>query len=482
MDWLQAGIQIFLNFFIFIIGVYLFMDVIRQKKNKSLMNAIIKDQLKILLFIIIFGESNIFAQRSTVKAADSLYQPVQISFLPFLSTSGTFSGNTTSNLSLNIMSGVSEEVRGAQFGGLVNIVIKNARAVQFAGIGNITGESVNGIQGAGIFNFCKNLRGSQFSGVINSASNAKGNQFAGIVNRVNNGKMSQFSGVVNYCRDSALVQIAGIINQSLQTKGCQISGLINNSKKSNVQIASLINLTDKAHIQISSILNKAQESQVQISGIFNKSKDSARLQIGGILNITDKFNGTQIGMINRAHIAHGVQVGIINIADTCTNATIGLINLIKKGYHVLEISGNELFYSNLEFRSGVEKLHGIITAGMDTRNFDAPLWTYGCGLGSLIRLSENNRLGFDCMFQHIVKKDNVEENYLYKIGVGLDHKLANKFSIYVGLTANWLSVDKRQSHYHEYYDDIAPYHLFECSNTHQESNSWLGAKIGLRFF
>ncbi len=83
---------------------------------------------------------------------DSVYQPMQISFLPGFSTSGSLSGRTNCNVSLNIIAGITGTVTGFQAGGVVNVVRNNSGKAQFAGIGNFTGKTSTGIQGAGVFN------------------------------------------------------------------------------------------------------------------------------------------------------------------------------------------------------------------------------------------------------------------------------------------------------------------------------------------
>ncbi len=400
---------------------------------------------------------------SKTNRGDSLYQPVQISFLPFLSTSGPLSSVTTCNVSINILAGMSGNVNGAQFGSLVNYVGNNAGNIQLAGLGNITGNKFTGFQCAGLFNLSEKLKGVQLSGILGLTSDADGAQISGIANFARSGRICQISGIANYVRDTANVQLSGLFSQSAIVRSCQISGLMNNACVTRVQIAGLVN-------------------NAGASSSRNIPSGASGLQLSGIVNIAGKTNGMQAALVNIARSVHGVQIGLVNIADSCHGTPIGVINIYKNGYHVLELSENELFFTNVAYRSGMERLHGIVTAGIRPDNFGSPIWNYGGGLGSLVSLSEKNRLGFDVMFLHVVKSDNVADNYLSQAGCGIDHKITSKTSIYLGLTANLLSLTRKHSEYTETYQNIAPYHLIQYKIQNTDNKAWLGAKLALRFF
>lgn len=421
------------------------------------MNLLIKFSFLAFMTIAI-SESIVFSQDESEKNRDarhdgSLYQPIQISFLPWMSTSATLSARTTCIVSINILSGITGTVTGIQLGSLVNFVREDAGKVQLGGLGNITGNVTSGIQCAGIFNYSKTLKGIQVSGIINASRNVHG---------------SQISGILNYVYDTAGIQISGLLNHSATTPGCQLAGLINNTGNTNMQIAGLANI--------------AGESPVQIAGVFNKTSGYSKMQASGSFNIADNIQGLQLGIINIARAINGAQIGIINLADSCHGVPVGIINIYRDGYHVLEISSDEMFYTNISFRSGIEKFHSIIIAGIRPENFSSPLWTYGGGFGSLYRLSDKNRLGIDAGFLNILKGGDEGNNYLYRVGFGIDHKMSPMTSLYLGFTGNWLSVDRNHSRYEEYYSDIAPYYIFRSDTRHTGNKLWLGVKLGLRLF
>jgi hypothetical protein len=85
-------------------------------------------------------------------------------------------------------------------------------------------------------------------------------------------------------------------------------------------------------------------------------------------------------------------------------------------------------------------------------------------------------------FQHVIKSEHVDNNFLYKVGAGIDRKLFGKTSIYLGVTYNFLLSNKQQSRYDELYSTIAPYTFTENEFHRHNLKTWAGFKVGLRFF
>ena len=425
------------------------------------------------LLVLMLSIENVKAQSTqNGNAADSIHHPFQISFMPFLGTDGMRSRQITYDLSINILAGTVKNVKSCEVGGLLNMVRGNAGACQLAGIGNLVGGTTTGFQGAGTFNISQKLQGIQASGMINVAGQASGIQIAGLVNHATKGKCIQIGGMVNNTSESTVFQISGLINNAPVVDGFQAAGWINNaSNGGQFQIAGLVN-------------NCRDETGFQIAGLANNASNIRNLQIAGLVNNVKQINGIQIsGLVNYAQKVKGVQIGFINIADTCPGVPIGVFSFVRNGYHKLEISGDELFYTNLAFRSGVKKLHSIIMAGIKPDNFGTPLWTYGFGLGSSISISEKTSLDIDAVFQNVIKEDHIGNNYLDRLSVGIDRQCWTKTSIYIGAVYNFLITDTRYSHYSENYSSLAPYKLTNNA-THGGFNlkTWIGFKVGIRFF
>jgi hypothetical protein len=400
-----------------------------------------------LFYVLFLKQVSILAQNT--EQDELINRPFQLTFVTPLGTNGLEAGKITNNFSINMFAGYNGGLSGIEMGGFANTIRYNMNGVQMAGFSNVVlGKS----------------KGCQISGFSNiSMKIPKGSQIAG------------FSNIVN---DSAVVvQISGFSNLvNGKTKGAQIAGFSNFSAK------------DAEVSQIAGFSNLITGDLIgsQLAGFANITAGNAKaFQVAGFTNIATKdVNGVQIsGFLNYAKKLKGFQIGVFNYCDTVEKGLpIGVLSIVKNGYHQLEISGDEMFYTNIAFRSGLEKFHSIITAGIQPDFISAPLWTYGVGIGSLFPINEKTSADVDVMFQHVIKGDDVDNNYLYKIGAGLDFKLTKKLSVYAGVTYNFLVTDVQQLKYTENYASLAPYYFTKKENSHYNLKSWAGFKIGLRFF
>ncbi|MFT7421413.1 MAG: hypothetical protein ACI9QN_002344, partial [Arcticibacterium sp.] len=80
---------------------------------------------------------------------DSLYKPVQVSFLPFLGTNMSLSPFVTNDYSFNIIAGYTGNVRKLEVGSALNVVRYNMTGVHLSGGMNVVGRKTAGIQLAG---------------------------------------------------------------------------------------------------------------------------------------------------------------------------------------------------------------------------------------------------------------------------------------------------------------------------------------------
>lgn len=372
---------------------------------------------------------NLKSQHSTVEfsSSSSSVSPriFQVSFIPYFGTNGLRSGDYINNISFNILAGYNGGTKGFELGGLVNIDKYEVNATQIAGIGNHGGKTTNGVQIAGIYNLAKIMTGTQIAGISNLTGSINGVQIAGISNHAVKGNCVQLSGLVNLTEEKAIFQLGGITNHARSCSGTQIAGLVNTASES---------------------------------------------------------TGSQIaGLVNIARTVKGSQIGVINIADTCKGIPIGVINIIRNGYQRFEVSADELFQANFAYRSGVEKFHTILTAGIQPNNLGDPLWVYGAGAGTSQSISAKTLIDFDATFNHVVKKAEVGNNYLYKVYLGFDRNLSNHLSLAFGVTYNFLVTDIRELEYGKYYSDIAPYWFSNQNYNRFNLKSWAGIKLGLRF-
>lgn len=368
---------------------------------------------------------------------DTLYELVQVSFLPFLGTNGRLSGNIINDYSINFLGGYSLGTRQIELGFFFNLDRGDVRWLQIAGFGNVVGGKVYGIQAAGFAN-------------VNGA-NTEAVQLAGFVN-TNRG-------------DTRGVQVAGFANTNL-------------GKMNGVQVAGFSNVTGKP------------SNGVQVAGFGNvQLGDYSGSQFAGLTNIaTEKITGSQISaLFNYSRKVHGTQIGLINYADTLGGVPIGLLSIVKSGYHKIEVSADEIFYTNLAFRSGVRKFHTMLMAGFKPQQSldpaDTSVWTFGYGLGTSPRLARWLNLDLDISSQHVNKGSFTDAlSLLNKVYVGLDFRVAKKFSIATGITFNGYLTSNVYTDYPTLFTDYKPNIVAE-KNFSNDTNlkMWWGAKVALRF-
>lgn len=276
----------------------------------------------------------------------------QLSLAPAISTNGMHSEGFNNYFSLNLTSGVSSENYLLEVGTFSNLNVVNTRGVQIAGIANVTGGNAfarmlpKEIDRKKREGFEANLSGAQFSGIVNLVlNNAYGWQATGGVN-VAKGALHGF-------------QLSGISNTVYRwTFGLQLAGLYNVSRESmdGVQISSLFNITEGG-------LFGVQLSLVNRAGFMNglnsfDNDDPTGVQLG-ILNLAKSMDGYQIGLVNIAGPMKGTQIGLVNIyqhgkdPQTRNGTAVGLFNIGAAGYFAAYTS--DLFPVNLEIASGTLK-------------------------------------------------------------------------------------------------------------------------------
>lgn len=367
---------------------------------------------------------------------DTLYRDIQMAILPFVGTNGRLSGNVINNYSINFFGGYSLGTRQIELGFFLNADRGDVSWLQIAGIGNAVGGNVTGIQGAGFFN-------------------------------VNRGETNA-------------AQLAGFANTNLdETRGVQLAGIANTDLKPvhGVQVAGLSNVVIGPSLG------------VQVAGLDNVQVGNYQgSQIAGLTNIaTDRISGSQIaGLFNYGRSVRGTQIGLINFADSLGGVPIGLLSFVNHGYHKIEVSADEVFYTNLAFRTGVRKFYNILSVGMKPENAlgqDPNVWSFGYGIGTAPRLTRWMDLNIDLMTNHVSKGRFTNElSLLNKLYVGVDVKLARKMSLTLGATLNGYLTNNSYSDYPILFTDHSPHIIYEHNfNNNTNLKMWWGVKAGLRF-
>lgn len=415
-----------------------------------------KTQAKFLLGVslVLFASMGWAQENSEQKVRD-----FQLTFITPLGTNGIESKNITNKLSINILAGYSGGLKGAEFGGIANILKGDMDGAQFVGYANVNLAKGKGFQGSGFLNFNKGeFRGAQFSGYANVIlADAKAFQAACFANVVN-GKLKghQFAGFANVATDSL--------------KGFQGAGFANYSKgNAKGQIAGFTNF------------NFGEIHGPQIAGFSNINVGNIKgVQIAGFANInTNRLQGAQIsGFFNYAKKLKGFQLGVFNYIDSLESGmSVGVISFVRNGYHVFELSGNESLYGVLSYKTGTRAFYNILSVGASTQN-DMIYWGWGYGVGTIIPISNRLDLNIEgtCYQINEDKMYNDHINLLNKANLSLLIKVTDGFTIFAGPTWNVMVSDIDQN------SKFVPWHTFNKTyNNDINVKMYPGFNVGMRF-
>jgi hypothetical protein len=398
---------------------------------------------------------------------DSMRRDFQFGLAPFIGTNGKLSGNVINRYSLNVVGGHSLGNEVLEFAGLFNTTRGNVDGVQVAGLFNAGLGIQDGVQVSGLANInADSAKGVQLSGGVNiNFDHAQGARLAGLVNLAfNSSRAAMAAGLGNVVVGEVdLPQFAGMFNVSTKdTRPAQIAGLFN--------------------------FTAGSMKGAQVAGLFNFSRYFVRgAQVSGFLNIAPQsITGAQVGFINVAKNVTGVQLGFINVAKSVKGVPIGFLSIVGKGYHKLEFSADEIFYTNIAFRTGVRQFYNIITVGAKpaTLENDETVWSFGYGIGTAPKLSKWLYLNFDLTSSQIMNGNTIDEiNLLNKLYGGFDFQLSKNFSITAGVTLNGHITRAGYTGYPELFVDYQPDLIRERDFSGDYNlKMWLGGKVGIRFF
>jgi hypothetical protein len=306
---------------------------------------------------------------------------------------------------------------------------------------------VNGMEVGGLFNLNKkDVRYLQVAGLFNiGGGSVTGLQVGGIQNTtLRNVQGLQVAGINNYVKgDLRGLQVGGVANiGSGNMKGFQAAGVTNYQNK-NV-------------------------NGIQVAGVGNfAGREMRGLQVGGVFNFARKLKG--------------VQIGLINIADTSDGYSIGLINIVLKGYHKLSLSTNEVIEANVAFKTGSRKFYSILMAGMNPRDKDEKLYSFGYGLGSELKIAKWLSLNPELSSQYLYLGSWDHLNLLNKLHLQLNIKFGKRFSIFAGPSfAAYYSEQTSAIAGYKYNLLPADYKSFELWNT--KTRGWFGWNAGINIF
>lgn len=354
--------------------------------------------------------------------------PVQASLTPGLSSHGSMSGTVVNKFSLNLIGGYTAGVDGAEIAGVFNMDKADVRYVQVAGVLNVNGG---------------NTEGTQIAGVVNMVGqNANGVQIAGVYNHVRGKTNGIQISTANYSR--------GLV------EGMQISALGNlaNNDLRGIQITGLLNIVGK------------ETKGFQLSGFGNAALRNMR--------------GVQLsGIINYAKHNKGLQIGLINVADTSSGVSLGLINVVRRGYHKLSISSNDLINTNVSFKSGNANLYTIFLLGKNYEK-DKKIETFGFGFGHDFFAGKRISVSTELTAQHLHLGRWDYANILNKFQLNLQLKIMKGLSIYGGPVLNYYVTEAPLNYLaaNGYQSQVAP----SRSKIINGNSAWIGWSAGINFF
>ena len=349
---------------------------------------------------ITLQEHEIAPQDTVIKTNETQQpttcRPAQLTFFYPLGTGFAKSAEKCYHFSINILGGVTGQLKGFEAGSLFNINKYGARGVQFAGLFNVTHAC----------DLEKYSRNAQFAGLFNTTKQGYSVQFAGIFNR----------------GDTAVFQAGGIFNLANESVA-QFAGIFNHGNNALFQAAGVWNVSKKTKCQLAGVANIAQESYCQIAGVLNVTKKG-------------RF-----------------QMGVINVRDTADGVSIGLINIVKRG-GILEagIEAGEFVHTAATFRSGTSRLYSIISVGY---NYGQRFWSFGSGLGTSFKLIEKLSLNLELFYAELHNSRTVDLTLMdpmdlpyYSLGRKwngfiqfspvLHYRFVKHFKIYLGPSFNIL--------------------------------------------
>ncbi|HTE34760.1 MAG TPA: hypothetical protein VK666_30490, partial [Chryseolinea sp.] len=257
-------------------------------------------------------------------------------------------------------------------------------------------------------------------------------------------------------------------------------------------LAGLFNVStgESNSLQAAGLLNFAADEMrgAQLSGLVNfAGKHADGAQVSGLFNVAPStMKGVQISaLINYATRLHGMQLGLVNVSDSIKGVPIGFFSFVMKGYHQIEISADEIFYTNVAFRTGVRQFYNIFTVGVKPSTFkdDETYWTFGYGVGTAPRLNRWLSLNVDVTANQVGVGQNLDAlNLLNKLYAGVEFHPAKKIGLVIGATLNAYVTDNSKAPYPELFTDYNP-NIISEKNYSNDINvkMWLGGKVGLRF-
>jgi uncharacterized protein YjbI with pentapeptide repeats len=310
--------------------------------------------------------------------------PIGLDVAPYLGMSYHDRTSVERKFSLGLFGNLSGAVRGAEFGGFVNLVDHSVCGAQFTAGVNLVGGPVRGVQ-FGMANLARGrvdggqfgmlsfsggpLRGAQY-GLVNFVRGPiEGAQFGLVQAGIGPLKGAQF-GLVNLAAGDIQGGQFGLVNAGIGSiQGTQL-GLVGFARGDFIGLqAGLAQVT------------RGSFTGAQL-GLANVTvRDFTGPQIG-LANVSGgPTQGLQLGLANvTARRMHGAMIGLVNVAED-SEAAIGLINVLWRGQTHLDVWGTDYGVASIGLVHGGSKgVHNIYSFGITGRH-DRAVFAPSFGIG-----------------------------------------------------------------------------------------------------
>jgi len=275
------------------------------------------------------------------------------------------------------------------------------------------------------------------------------------------------AGFVNLSRDVNGVQGAGFVNIAYGNIGmAQVSGFVNYCESvTGAQVTGYVNIA------------RLNVTAVQIAGFVNYGSSVTGAQLAGLSNICLHENkGVQIsGLFNFAEKLNGLQLALVNISDTVESGLpIGIFSFVRTGYHVVELSTDEVFYANAIFKTGVRRFYNIFGISRGENNISS--FTYGMGFENSIR--GNHFMNFDFVNSPVIDRDNDMEfiGSIIKFKPTYSYSFHKYLKVFAGPTITAF-ISQSQS---EKAKSIAFHPFWDQTYGDTQFQMWAGINVGVR--
>lgn len=288
--------------------------------------------------------------------------------------------------------------------------------------------------------------------------------------------------------DVHYLQAAGIGNIVTGTfKGLQMAGLfnLNQGRTYGLQAAGVYNQTRVlSGMQVSGIMNSALKGADgwQVAGVVNLADTLRGMQISGVVNTARVVKGVQLSsVVNLAKDMRGFQLGVVNVNDSASGIPLGIFSFVRKGYHKLEVSGDDLFFARAAFRSGVNKLHNIFFVG--TNWAEPSLYTYGYGFGSFWRMAKRFGINLDVTAEyiHAPRLPDNKLNLLNRFTLGPEIIISKYLRCSISPQLNFLIADIGGDNFQALKSHLPSAFIQTGSLNANSTYMWVGGQVSLKF-